>query len=86
MTTVEEVDEAIVYGRAMCHEFDGADVDGDELIDTAFDSLGLDGDTIARLLAARWELHRGRTPTELFTNGFVEGLFAGALLTRREQA
>lgn len=82
MTTVEEVDEAIVYGRAMCHEFDGADV----LIDTAFDSLGLDGDTIARLLAARWELHRGRTPTELFTNGFVEGLFAGALLTRRDQA
>lgn len=82
MTTVEEVDEAIVYGRAMCHEFDGADVDGD----TAFDSLGLDGDTIARLLAARWELHRGRTPTELFTNGFVEGLFAGALLTRRDQA
>lgn len=81
MTTVEEVDEAIVYGRAMCHEFDGADGD-----DTAFDSLGLDGDTIARLLAARWELHRGRTPTELFTNGFVEGLFAGALLTRRDQA
>ena len=84
MTTAEEVWEAIAYGRAMCHEFDGADVDGDELIDTAFESMGLDGDTIAELLAARWELHRGRNETELFTNGFVEGLLAGAILSRRE--
>ena len=83
MSTAFDVEQAILDGRSICHEFDGAGVTDDELVDMAFDALGLDGDEIANVLAARWRTHKHLEGTALFTGGFVEGLLAGVLLARR---